>query len=171
MDTSSAKKIATDFEYSSQESLPNILSDQHKSMFDHLDTSTLPKSSSDINSGSINHLPLTKTVRPYSESIHSWFMGRVTEVSFAEQFFVGELLDIEKKKTIVIEFDIDSAFDDENEAKLKLYVGASFTFYILTKHGPGSPQTTTGIEFTSPYFWSDKDNEEVERAYHDLFRE
>ena len=98
-----------------------------------------------------------------------WFLGKVTEVFWDDGYFVAELKDIDTGNISVAEFDIESAFDEKLDLNLKLFPGASFAFYVFTKHGMGSPQTSTGLEFTPPYIWQEEDNEKARELYDETF--
>ena len=173
MDTSTAEKIIeTNSDYANAEEFPKVLNDEKSNVDENfMDTNSAPDISSDNNSLSLIPSVTSKERQSYTESIHSWFLGKVTEVLWDKGYFVSELRDIDKGSVNVVEFDIDSAFDDKEDAELKLFSGAIFAFYVFTIHGMGSPQTSTGLEFSVPYIWQEGDNEKVKAICDKIFPE
>ena len=174
MDTSTAEKIIeTNYDIKYSKYLRKVLNDEQKNVDESIvDTNSITDVSSHNNSVSIEAFPKPPKNRIiYTESIHSWFIGKVTEVFRDDGYFVAKLRDIDTGIISVAEFDIESAFDDENDVNLKLFPGASFAFYVFTKHGMGSPLTSTGLEFNSPHIWQEKDNEKLKEIYDETFPE
>jgi len=174
MDTAAAEQITeTNHEDEYSANKPKVLIDECRNIDEnYANTNSLAEVNSDTDPLSLNILPDSSKRRlTNTESIHSWFMGKVTGIYWDDGYFVAELRDIDKGNTNIAEFDIESAFDGRDEADLKLFVGAIFAFYVFTKHGMGSPLTSTGLEFNVPYIWQEDDNEKVKKIYDEMFPE
>jgi len=98
----------------------------------------------------------------YRETIREWWYGQVVKIHAEKGYFEANLKD-QKGIEIVAEFDIDPEFKD------LVFYGAQFVFYVTTKHGRGSPQTMSQLEFTTPHVWRKHDDEHAEEIYKELF--
>jgi hypothetical protein len=105
-----------------------------------------------------------------NETIREWWVGEVLEVHSKDRYFSARLRDLKKNESIA-EFDFDAAFDNDMEMEQCLFPGAEFAFYVVTRHGQGSPETVSSLEFTSPYVWREGDDSKVEKLYSILFSE
>ena len=172
MDTSTAKKIVeTNYNYKDVIDLSKVLNDEYSNIDEsYVNTDIQPDANSDYDSLALTVPPVHyRNRRAYTESIQAWFLGKVTEIFLDDKYFVAELKDIDTGDISVAEFDIESAFDEKADFDLQLFPGACFAFYVFTKHGMGSPQTSTGLEFTSPYIWQEEDNEKAREIYDEIF--
>jgi len=104
----------------------------------------------------------------YRETIREWWIGRVLKVYPEERYFKAHLNDLKGNESIA-EFNIDTALEDSSDVEYYLFPGAEFAFFVVTRHGRGSPETISRLEFTSPYIWKEEDNKKVKELYRELF--
>ncbi len=104
------------------------------------------------------------------ETLRQWWIGKVLMVNYDKGYFEAILKDLNGVESIA-EFDIDRVIEDLSEAKKYIFQGAEFAFTVFTRHGPGSPETISKVEFTTPYIWKDDDNEKVKTLFRELFPE
>lgn len=105
-----------------------------------------------------------------SESIEQWWKGEITEIEKDKGYFSAYLTDL-NKNTCIAEFDIDKVFEGQEDIDLNLYPHATFAFYVVNKHGKGRPRTESGLEFSAPYIWKNKDNEVASTLLNKYFPE
>lgn len=98
----------------------------------------------------------------YRETIREWWYGQVVRIHPEKGYFEANLRD-QKGIEMVAEFDIDPGYKD------LVFCGAQFVFYVTTKHGRGSPQTISQLEFTTPHIWRKQDAEYAKEIYKELF--
>jgi hypothetical protein len=105
-----------------------------------------------------------------TETIEQWWKGEIIDIQQEEGFFSAYLVDLEGN-TCIAEFDIDKVFDKKEDININLYPHAKFAFYVVTKHGRGTPRTETGLEFSVPYIWRETDNEVLSTLLNQYFQE
>ncbi|MBF0345255.1 MAG: hypothetical protein HQL06_13630 [Nitrospirae bacterium] len=118
-----------------------------------------------------------KYIKPHSynqikvkrETIKLWCIGTVIKIDENEGYFEASLKDIQNNIEFIAEFDIDSAFDNDDDKKLMLYPKATFIYYISQIHGYGSPEMKFKFEFKPPYIWQEDDDKKAEEKYRELF--
>jgi len=113
----------------------------------------------------------TKKYGTIRETILAWWTGTITEIFEDECYFAAQLKDIDKGTRSILELDFDSVFNDEEDKNINLFVGAEFAFFVLTKHGSGRPETSSGIEFNSPHVWRKEDFNKVQEKFTQIFPE
>lgn len=110
----------------------------------------------------------TNRIASESETIKEWWVGRVLEIFPEQRYFTAHLRDLKFVESIA-DFDFDSAFNDDIEVNTYLFEGSEFAFFILIRHGQGSPQTISRLEFSSPYLWQENDSKKADKLYRELF--
>lgn len=117
----------------------------------------------------INKYILKDTFLLETETIKEWWIGHVLEVFPEQRYFTAHIRDLKFVESVA-EFDFDSVFP-QNEPDLYKYLfnGAEFAFFVLIRHGVGSPETISRVEFSSPYIWKEGDDKKAEALYLSLF--
>ncbi len=103
-----------------------------------------------------------------TETIKEWWIGHVLEVYPEQRYFSAHLRDLNFVESIA-EFDYDSVFENDAEVDNYLFKGAEFAFFVMIRHGRGSPETVSRVEFSSPYIWKEEDAEKAELLYYSIF--
>ena len=104
----------------------------------------------------------------YRETIREWWLGKVVNVHHGEGYFEAQLRDL-KGIEIIAEFNIGPEYEHLLSGVEHLFPGASFIFYVATKHGRGAPEIVSRLEFTTPHIWQEEDNNRVKELYRELF--
>lgn len=112
---------------------------------------------------------VVKMENGYRETIREWWVGFVLKVHWKERYFEANLKDITNGIESIAEFDIDTVFEDNANIDPYLFPGAEFAFFVVIRHGRGSPETVSRVEFTSPYIWRKEDNKKVKELFSELF--
>lgn len=136
------------------------------------DLSTSHDSSSLLITDSQNFAPFLQSNQSIDsskwETLQEWWVGHILEIYLEEKYFTAYLRDTDFVESIA-EFDFDTVFDNDEDRSRYLFEGSEFAFFILTRHGNGSPETVSRVEFSSPYIWQEDDDKKSEELYNQLF--
>ncbi|KJU81703.1 hypothetical protein MBAV_006105 [Candidatus Magnetobacterium bavaricum] len=111
----------------------------------------------------------SKIIKEKRETIKLWCIGKVIRINETDGYFEASLKDIRNNVELIAEFNIDSAFDNDDDKDLMLYTNATFIYYISQIHGYGSPEMKFKFEFEPPYIWQEDDDRRAAEKYKELF--
>lgn len=101
----------------------------------------------------------------FTEEIVQWWKGRVEEVK--ENYFIASLRDLQGVESIS-EIDISSVSEDQQEYVL---AGAEFSYCVIRENRREGRRIVSKIEFSTPYLWTEKDQEKADKLIKEFFPE
>jgi hypothetical protein len=100
-----------------------------------------------------------------AEIIEEWWKGEVTVINNGDKYFAAHLINSNDGKECIAEFNIDDVFENGVDLDFYLYPHATFAFYVVRKNGI----VNSGLEFSGPYVWQEKDNNDVPKIISKYF--